>query len=175
MTRVAHAAIADGGRSAKVGAGVVEVGGMMRWVAVLMLAVATVAAAEPSPEQLFRQLGLFGTWAVDCKRAAAPDNPHVSITTPSPGLILEDHDLGLTHATNRYSVLSAERLSDARLSVEVIFQPGKEGEERQKLVWAVHDGTLRTLFNQPQGGAVRVRDGVVVDYDVKTPTLRKCE
>ena len=44
-------------------------------------------------------------------RPATPANPHVSITTPSAGLVLEDHDLGPDFAVNRYSVLSAERIS----------------------------------------------------------------
>jgi hypothetical protein len=155
-----------------------DVGVVMRWVAALVLAAVTSAAASApasSTEDLFRQFGLFGTWAVDCKQAASPDNPHVHITTPSSGLILEDHDLGNENAVNRYSILSAEKLSDNRLAVQVIFQPGKETEERQRLVWAVHDRTLRTLFNQPQDGPVRVKDGVAVAYGVATPLLRKCE
>ena len=118
---------------------------------------------------------MLGTWAIDCKQAASPDNPHVNISTPSPGLILEDHDLGSDNAVNRYSVLSAEKLSDNRLAVQVIFKPGKETEERQKLIWAVHDGTLRTLFNQPQDGPVRVKEGVAVAYGIATPLLKKCE
>ncbi len=150
----------------------------MRLVVVLVLAAgmsAAAAAPAPSTEDLFRQFDLFGSWAVDCKQDASPDNPRVSITTPSPGLILEDHDLGKDNAINRYSVLSAEKLSDTRLSVQVIFQPGKDTEERQKLVWAVHDGTLRTLFNQPQDGPVRVKDGVAVTYGIQTPLLKKCD
>ena len=150
----------------------------MRLVAALVLAAAISAAATAaasSTEDLFVQFDLFGTWAIDCKQIAAPENPHVSITTPSPGLILEDHDLGEGSAVNRYSILSAEKLSANRLAVQVIFQPGKETEERQRLVWAVHDRTLRTLFNQPQDGPVRVKDGVAVAYGVATPLLQKCE
>ncbi len=149
----------------------------MRLVAAFFLA-ATMSAADAAPtsaEDLFTQFGLFGTWAVDCKAQASPDNVHVTISTPSPGLILEDHDLGNENAVNRYSITAAEKLSDTRLSVQVIFQPGKDTEERQQLVWAVHDGTLRTLFNQPQGGPVRVKDGVAVAYGVKTPLLHKCQ
>jgi len=149
----------------------------MRLVAVLLLA-ATIPASASAPsstaEDLFRQFGLFGTWAVDCKQDPSPENPRVSITMPSPGLIMEDHDLGKDNAINRYSVLSAEKLSDTRIAVSVIFQPGKETEERQKLVWAVHDRTLRTLFNQPQDGPVRVQDGVAVGYNIQTPLLKKC-
>ena len=150
---------------------------VMRLLAVLVLAAAISAPAEAAltTEELFNSFGVFGTWAVDCNREATFDNPHVSVTMPGPGLILEDHDLGGDNAVNRYSILSAEKLSDTRIAVQVIFRPGKETEERQRLVLAVHDGTRRTLFTQPQEGPVRVRDGVVAAYGVATPLLRKCE
>jgi hypothetical protein len=150
----------------------------MRIAAVLLLAFTTAmpaAAQAASVEDLFRQFGLFGTWASDCGQAASPANPHVSITTPSPGLALESHDLGQHYAVNRYSILSAERLSDDRLAVEVIFQPGTDTEERQKLVFLVRKGTRRTLFNQPAGGPVRVKDGIALTQGSKTPVLHKCE
>ena len=153
-------------------------GNIMRIAAVMVLAFATAvpAAAQAAPvDVLFQQFGLFGTWALDCGRTASPANPHVSITTPSPGLVVENHDLGRDYAVNHYSVLSAERLSDDRLSVQVIFQPGTETEERQKLVFLVRDRTRRTMFNQPAGGAVRVKDGVALAHGSKTPVLRKCE
>ncbi len=148
----------------------------MRLVAALVLAaVMSAAEAAPSTEELFQQFGLFGTWAVDCKRSPSPDNPHVNITSPSRGLILEDHDLGKDNTVNRYSILSAEKLSATQISVRVIFQPGGGSEERQRLIRAVHDGTLRTVFNQPEDGPVRVKDGVAVAYGVRTPLLKKCE
>ena len=109
-----------------------------------------IAANGAAVEQLFQHFELFGTWAADCQQPASPANPHVSITTPSPGLVLEDHDLGPDFAVNRYSVLAAERLSAERISVAVIFQPGTETEERQKLVFLVREGTRRTMFNQAE-------------------------
>ena len=164
----------------------------MRLAAVMLflaaLAVAAVAkdaspevakSVEPvsgtSIEDLFRKFDLFGAWATDCKREASPANPHVSVSNPSPGLVLEEHDLGSSYVVNSYSVLSAEALSPTRLALEVIFQPGKEGEQRQKLILQIRDKTRRTLFNQPEGGPVRVKDGVAVGHDVRTPLLRKCE
>lgn len=149
----------------------------MRIAAVLLLLATALPAAAggPSPEELFKQLGLFGTWASDCAAEPSPANPHVRISQPAPGVILEDNDIGPNNVVNRYSILAAEQLSATQLAVQVIFQPGKEGEERQKLVWSVHEGTLRTLFNQPQGGPVRVKDGVAVGYGSKTPLLKKCE
>jgi len=131
-------------------------------------------AGAASVEDLFEQFGLFGTWATDCAKPATPANPHVIITHPSAGLVLEDHDLGPDFAINRYSVLSAEQVSATNLSVSVIFQPGTEAEERQKLIFAVRDNTRRTLFNQADGGEVRVKNGVALARGKKTPLLQRC-
>jgi hypothetical protein len=130
--------------------------------------------ASDSVEALFHRFDLFGTWAADCQQPASPANPHVGISNPSPGLVLENHDLGSGYSGNRYSVLSAQALSPTRLAVEVIFQPGREGEERQKLIFRIRANTRRTLFNQPDGGAVRVKDGIALARRAKTPVLRKC-
>jgi hypothetical protein len=132
-------------------------------------------ADAASAEELFRHFNLFGTWATDCKIPPTPSNPHVSITTPSAGLILEDHTLGSDYAVNRYSVLSAEQVSSTSVAVNVIFQPGTDAEERQKLIFAVRDKTRRTMFNQTDGGPVRVKDGIAVARGSKTPLLRKCD
>ncbi len=128
-----------------------------------------------SVDELFQQFGLFGTWAADCSQPATPANPRVSIITPSAGLVLEDHNLGPDFTVNRYSILSAEKTSANSLSVDVIFQPGTEIEERQKLVFAVRDNTRRTIFNQTDSGAVRVKDGIALARGSKTPLLRKCD
>jgi len=149
----------------------------MRLVVVFFVAsfVLPLNASAAPVEEVFQQFGLFGKWAPDCKAPASPRNPHVSITMPSAGLVLEDHNLGPDFAVNRYSVLSAEQVSATSLAVEVIFQPGTEVEERQKLVFFVRDKTRRTLFNQADGGAVRVKDGIALARGTKTPLLQKCE
>jgi hypothetical protein len=150
----------------------------MRIVAIIFLVAAAVmppSANATSVEDLFRQLGLFGIWASDCAQPPSPVNPRVSITSPTAGLVLEDHNLGPDFAVNHYSVLSAELVSEDRLSVEVIFQPGSEAEQRQKLVFLIRDGTRRTMFNQPDGGVVRVKDGIALAGGTKTPVLRKCQ
>ena len=130
-------------------------------------------AASPVEEQ-FKAFDLFGTWAAHCDQPATPANPHVSIIMPNEGTVLEQHDLGAGSTRNLYSVLAAARISDTRLSVAVIFRPGTQQEERQKLIFLVRNGTRRTMFNQPEGGAVRVKDGVALAHRIKTPVLKKC-
>jgi hypothetical protein len=137
--------------------------------------IVTSAAAAPSVEDEFNKFELFGHWAVDCDQPAAPTNPHVSVSMPSDGLVVEEHDLGADSARNRYNVLTAARVSPTRLSAEVIFQPGAPGSERQKLIFLVRKGTRRTIFNQPEEGEVRVKDGIVLAAGIKTPVLRKCD
>jgi len=132
------------------------------------------SAAQPAVDEIFRDFNLFGTWAGNCDQPASPDNPHVEITQSSPGVVLESHDLGPDYAVNRYSVLSAERLSATRVGVKAIFQPGTEDEEKQQLIFAVRGNTRRTLFNQVEGGTVRVRDGIALALHVETPVLKKC-
>jgi hypothetical protein len=132
-------------------------------------------AKSASVDDTFRQFNLMGVWAVDCQQPASPENPHLNITTPAAGVVLEKHDIGPDYAENQYSFLSAERLSATRLAAEVVFQPGTEGEERQKLVFRIGNNTRRTMFNQPEGGAVRVKDGIALANHSRTPTLKKCE
>jgi hypothetical protein len=153
-----------------------RVGWFMRFVAVLLVGLlfANSAAAEPSVEDVFRSFNLIGDWALDCKQSASPANPHVAISVMSPGLVLEEHTLGDEYAVNRYSVLSAARLSSERLSVEVVFAPGTENEQRQKLILQIRKGTRRTLFNQPEGGEVRVKNGIALSHRTRTPLLKKC-
>jgi hypothetical protein len=150
----------------------------MRFVAVLAVAVfaaLSAAASPPTVEELFTEYRLFGDWAGDCGAPASGFNPHVNIAALSPGLVIESHDLGSDYAQNRYSVLAAERVSETSVQIKVIFQPGTLDEERQTLVFLVHDGTRRTMFNQPDGGAVRVNEGIALASGMKTPVLKKCE
>ena len=150
----------------------------MRLLKVLVFVVSftiSTKADVASVEEMFQQFGLFGHWATDCNKPPTPGNPHVSITTPNAGLVLEDHNLGPDFAVNRYSVLSAERTSPTSLSVDVIFQPGTELEDRQKLIFSVRNNTRRTIFNQTSGGAVRVKDGIALAHGTKTPLLQRCE
>jgi hypothetical protein len=153
----------------------------MRKEAIVVLAglavncIALTASAVPSAETVFRQFDLFGRYAAHCDQPATPDNPYVSISAPGNGAVLEEQDVGSQFAINRYRVLTAKRLSDTRVAVTAIFQAGVQDQERQKLEYLVRKDTRRTMFNQPEGGAVRVKNGVAIAVGLATPVLRKCE
>jgi hypothetical protein len=162
----------------------------------LMLALALPAAAAPTPAidpteappaavpelppagpgviELFRGFGLFGTFAPDCNRPAAPNNPHVSVTQEQGGLVIETHDVGGDYATNIYGVRAARKLGAARLQIYVVFVPGTQAEEFQTLELMVGKGTRRTMFNRVDDGPVRVRRGIALALGSKTPLLKRC-
>ncbi len=124
---------------------------------------------------LFKQYGLIGEWAVDCKADASPSNPHVEVSADDKGNIVERHDLGRDYRINAYRILAAKRLSSTEVSVQALFDAGTEDEQKQNLTFAVRDNTRRTVFTQVEGGPVRVKNGVAVGFGMKTPKLRKCE
>ncbi len=132
------------------------------WVTILLAlpaAAATDPAIDPLPEpptatveaiateagvvDLLRAFKLFGTFAADCGRPAAPGNPHVSVTQESPDLVIETHFVGDQYAANHYSVRSARRLAANRLEIKVVFVPGTQAEQFQ---------TLELLSARARGG-----------------------
>jgi hypothetical protein len=145
------------------------------FLAVAFLAIPAAAQEKASVADLFKQYGLVGEWAVDCKAHATPANPHVEVTEDEKGAIIERHDLGGDYRVNTYRMLAAKRVSATEVSVQALFDPDTEGEQKQDLTFAVRDKTRRTVFTQVEGGAVRVKNGIAVGYGMKTPRLRKCE
>jgi len=129
---------------------------------------------KPAVAAVLKDFGLFGAWAVDCGEPATPANPHVSIIETEPGNVVERHDLGPEYETNSYSVIAAEPVSKTRVSVDVVFKPGTDRQEQQRLVFRVDHDTRRTMYNRVEHGGVVVKDGVVVGHGVRTPILHKC-
>ena len=154
---------------------------MMRIATALVLsmllsaAAAAAAAKAPTAVSLFRQFGLFGNWAPNCKEAASPDNPHVSITEPKEGVVLEQHSLGPDYEPNNYAMLSARRVGRDELAVEALFQHGKSEPVRQQIVFRIRDRSRRTMFTATEGEPPLVKDGIAVAVDKPTPLLEKCQ
>lgn len=150
-------------------------------VLIVLTGVLPAAAQDAQPstdpariEAVLRDAGLFGTWAVDCQARPTPDNPYVSILMADGGSVIERHELGGAYEVNTYRVIAAQRQSKTRVAVEVLFKPGSEREQQQRLVFDVERDTRRTIFNQVVGGPVLVKDGVVAGHGVRTPVLNRC-
>ena len=143
-------------------------------LALLLLAAPVSAREKPSVAALFKDYGLLGEWAMDCKAKASPENPHVTVSKDDEGSVVESHDLGDDYRVNAYRMLAAKRVSQTEVSVKALFDPGSDAEQKQDLTFSVHDGTRRTVFTRVEGGPVRVKNGVAVGFGMKTPRLKKC-
>lgn len=159
------------------------------WFWAALSALPALAATEPATEQdklatpqntaeaVFRDLNLLGEWAPACDKPASPGNPHVKVSAPGGGLIVESHDVGPDYTANLYHVMFARRLDKDQVEVKALFRPGSEDEETQTLVIRVGKAkgtdTRRTMFNRGDDG-VRVKDGVAVRSGAKTAVLKRC-
>jgi len=138
----------------------------------------TLATPQFTAEPVFRDFNLLGDWAVACDKPASPSNPHVNVSAPGGGLIVENHDVGPDFAPNLYHVITAVRAGKDLIEARALFRPGTEGEEAQTLVMRIAKDrkgtdTRRTMFNRGDDG-VRVKDGVAVRSGAKTAVLRRC-
>ena len=140
-----------------------------------MLAAAAAANAG-RVERLFNELGLFGVWAAIARRAASPDNPHVSVGMPQPGAVLEQHDFGAGYEPNRYAIARRARLvgPSPRARCAVSSRAGAE-PQRQLIVMTVEAGRRRTMFTGTGDEPPRVKDGIATANGAPTPTLKKCD
>ncbi|HEU4661569.1 MAG TPA: hypothetical protein VFS63_13000 [Pseudolabrys sp.] len=145
-------------------------------VLVLALSVPAGAAQKSPVTKVFEEFGLFGTWAADCTRAPAVDNAYATVIRPAgSGPVIEKDDAGPAAYVNRYTIVSAKRLSDDTLSVRTVYRVGSQEKQIQDQIWFVRDDRWRTLFNQPKGAAALVKDGNVVGSGIKTPILHRCD
>ena len=53
--------------------------------------------------------------------------------------------------------------------------PATTPRTHERLIFLMRGQTRRTIFNQPDGGAVRVKDGIALAGGSKTPVLNKCD
>lgn len=136
------------------------------------------AKTQFTAEPVFRDFNLLGNWAVACDQLASPLNPHVNVSAPGGGLIVESHDVGADFAPNLYHVIAAAPAGKRDVEVRALFRPGTEGEEAQTLVLRIAKDkqgtdTRRTMFNRGDDG-VRVKNGVAVRSGAKTAVLKRC-
>ena len=144
-------------------------------IAVAVLWAAAAAAKPGDVVSLFNEFGLFGVWAVDCAGAASPGNPHVSVSMPKAGRVLERHDFGADFEANRYAIVAARKVAGHRLALDALFAQGAAEPQRQLIIVSVTKEGRRTMFTGSVDEPPRVKDGIATATGTATPLLKKCE
>ena len=136
---------------------------------------AAAVAATSTAARVYRELGLFGTWAPNCAEPASPDNPRASVVNGDDGVVLERDDFGEGYEVNRYLIVAARRVKGHEVAVDALFAQGGAEPRRQLIIMRVEHGTRRTTFTGTGVGPPLVKDGVAAANGKPTPQLNKCD
>lgn len=143
----------------------------MRVVGVVLAALVAggPAHAETATQKVLERFQFFGTWALDCERPAAADNPVRSAPKPSGKTVMFTESLG--GEANVYVIKRAKPAADDTISVRIELN----GEIRQDLTIKREGDRLRTMTNRDIATKdVVVREGIVLSTGEPTPWLKYC-
>jgi hypothetical protein len=143
---------------------------MRCWIlATFLLAASTgFAGASPDSDALVKY-GLIGSWAVDCKKPPADDNPFQVITPSNAGEPTRQLMTGNGNHT------SPTPLHDvARVDADHLRFSFTQGMAVVTVTLVKEKGRIRPTESQTGDGQVVVKDGIVVRSGQQTIWLQKC-
>ena len=128
----------------------------------LFALVVTTTPSSADVVDIIRDWNLLGTFATNCARPPAADNPYATYVLRDEGVFLE-RNVGSNQ--DQLAIVSASPLADGTLSIVIDF--GKNGR-RTNILAKDADERIRAIANHDSKGRFSVRNGVVIA--VKRPT-----
>jgi hypothetical protein len=135
-----------------------------------LLAVPSAAAAQNQAEVASRW-GLIGTWAVDCRKPASDDNPHLTYVIRRAGEVTYERDFGARRDVNRVEQLRVG--ADGGLEL-VLAYPQLTQTRRILLVMGGDGRTRATANSNPDGSNASITDGKFTVNGQETPWQTHC-
>jgi hypothetical protein len=146
------------------------VGRAVALAALLLAAARALADGSPVPD-ILRQFGLLGTWAIDCSRAAGPNDEHSIYAISASGEATMSYTRGEPYRDIVYSIRAAERVAPDRLALTVLHMPDRTPVD---LVLLKEAGTLRVWSSHTPDGRMLVMGGVITGNGKESPRFRRC-
>ena len=129
------------------------------------------AAGEGSGERDgFERFGLYGRWAVDCRAAASPANPVLSLTPIGYGAVAYHLSMGGSPADFDTQIRDVRVISDR----EIAFSFAARGATYHVVLVKSGD-RFRSMQSSSDDGKVAIKDGVYVASGKETPSFQKCD
>ena len=131
------------------------------------------ANAQSRGAEIVQSLGLIGTWAVDCSKPPANQNPFQTYYIEGDGrparrLWFEPREQPRVYEVSNPSVPSPGMFAyDSR-------ERGAGTETHFKVVLEVKNGRMRSYSSVAADGRVLIREGKFTSDGKDTPTLEKC-
>jgi hypothetical protein len=140
-------------------------------LAALLLTAAPALADKGSVPGTLQQFGLLGTWALDCARAASPDNEYSIYAVSPSGEATLSYSRGLPYLDIVYAIMAAERVASDRLALQVLHMSERMAVD---LVLLKQGDTVRVWSSHTPDGRMRVIDGVITGNGKESPRFRRC-
>jgi hypothetical protein len=137
----------------------------------LLLAAAPCLADESPVPGALDQVGLLGTWAIDCAQPASPTDEYAVYSASSSGAATLAYTRGAPYRDIVYVVESAERRPDDRLALRVSRRTEKIVVD---LVLVKTDNTIRVWSSHGLDGRMLVIDGIITGDGAESPSFQRC-
>jgi hypothetical protein len=136
-----------------------------------LLAVPSAVAAQNQAEVASRW-GLIGTWAIDCRKPASDDNPHLTYVIRRAGEVTYERDFG----GDRRDVNRVEQLEMAAGGgLELVVSYPDLTQTRRHILMMGRDGRTRATSNSnPDGSEPSIREGKYTGSGEETPWQTRC-
>src|ERR1700730_11936407 len=135
-----------------------------------LLAVRGAAAAQNQAE-VASSWGLIGTWAVDCRKPANDDNPHLTYVIRRAGEVTYERDFGDRRDVNRVEQLKIA----ASGGLELVVSYPKLTQSRRQVLIMGRDGRMRATSNSnPDGSDPSITEGKFTVNGEETPWQTRC-
>ncbi len=135
----------------------------------LAFAPGTATAASVGDELL--KFGLIGTWAHDCSRDAAGDNPYVIYAAPRSGSPTRTLQMETKGLDGLVPIDSARVVNDRRLEIAWT----QKGVTFRMVFAKDDDGRYRSVESVGSDGRTYIRGGRFVNDDTEVKWFSKCQ
>jgi hypothetical protein len=128
------------------------------------------SATAQSAASILKNVGLIGSWAVDCSSPPAPSNNWESYNAQPAGAVEWRTDQGPGYKSNIYVISGAKNLGNNQIAMSVRFNDTTDEE----IVVSIIASKKHTISTKLPNGTYLVQNGTVVRSGVTTPTLTHC-
>ena len=116
-----------------------------------------------------RDWNLLGTWATDCSKPPAPQNPYATYVQREYTVFL-DRDVGRNR--DSLAIVDASAQHDGTIAIVIAFE--RPRQQRTNVLAKSADGRIRAMSNHDGKGQYSVRDGVMLGLKQPTPWQQRC-
>ncbi len=143
------------------------------FAALLCLAPASVPHAQ-SPANMLAELGVLGTWAADCRRPPASNNPHIVFEHGTGGSGAQYRVIFAPDNSTTRSVDNVRVLGEGTIAMRFTTVTGASTGLAFDITMLKEPRRYKVIGSVGSDGKVYIKDGIVVANGRPNPWQNKC-